>query len=95
LLYLAGRAIIGLLVLASFDLTIFDRVMLVICWIFCFALPHDEVYYFTRAKIDGKPYKYGYQSPTSTAKVELNKVERLILMLIGLAGLIVYMYLRF
>jgi len=95
LMFLVGRAIIGLLVLLTTDLTIFDRIILVICWIFCYALPHDESYYYTRAKIDKSRYVYGYQSPTSTAKLELNKLERLILLLIGLAGFIVYLFLKY
>lgn len=87
LLFLAARVVIGLVLLLSYHLSIFDRIVIVITWILCYPLIHDESYYYTQAKIFLSRYVYGYQSSTSTAHWEFNKFERLWMAIAGLAVL--------
>jgi hypothetical protein len=51
---------------------------------------HNGAYYLCRDKIDGTNHGFKHQSPTTTAKVDLNYKQRSILFVIGLLLLVAY-----
>lgn len=57
-------------------LSVVDRLLLIPIFALCFSMPHNEVYYYSRAKIDRHRYTWGYKSATSTAWLDLNTWQR-------------------
>jgi hypothetical protein len=61
----------------------------------CFPFFHDELYNLCRFLINNKKWVYGYQSPTTSALIDLPKLPRLLCLIAGLLLLSIYLYVRF
>lgn len=93
IIWLCIRVSAGLSILSSYWMALITGNIwpvfgVLLAFFLVFSFFHNEVYYWTRAKIAQKKYIFGYQSSTSSAKFEMNVYIRTLGLILGLGILI-------
>lgn len=86
----ARRVIVGLaLSISLFDFTA-NAILFLICLGLIFSLCHNGAYYLRRNELNPNVYKNGFfaYSLTSKARMEFTFVQRLVLFIIGIVGIV-------
>jgi hypothetical protein len=86
---------VGVLYLLPPVTLVVDRCVVLACWILFYSLVHDGAYYETRRLIDQPQYRWYYDySKTSTARLEIRFLWRVLMGSAGTVLIVAYQFVK-
>lgn len=91
IVYVSSRIVLALVFLLPDNGDILEKGVIIVFWLLAHSFFHDGAYFETRRRIDVSWYRFWTdRSKTSTAHFEIGFIERSVMCVVGIVGVVIY-----